>query len=168
MDYFKKMHTSARSPLTYRCKSVCFNGCGAFLTLGLLSLLTNLTNLPWLMAPFGASCVLAFGAWNAPFSQPRNIIGGHFLAALVGLTVLQLIPDNPYQLALAVGLSLIVMQLTKTTHPPAGATPIVIIAGQVPWSYLFLPVLAGTLLLVLCALLYNNISSQRHYPTFWR
>ncbi|EUJ37116.1 HPP family protein [Brochothrix campestris] len=167
MDYFKKMHTSARSPLTYRYKSVCFNGCGAFLTLFLLSLLTNLINLPWLMAPFGASCVLAFGAWNAPFSQPRNIIGGHFLAALVGLTVLQLIPHTPYQLALAVGLSLIVMQLTKTSHPPAGATPIVIICANASWSYLFFPVLAGSCLLVICALLFNNLSSTRHYPTFW-
>lgn len=119
------------------------------------------------MAPFGASCVLAFGLWNAPLSQPRNIIGGHLVATLVGLTIYHLFGNNPYTLGTGVGLAIFFMMLTKTTHPPAGADPIVVILGASSWNYIINPVLIGSIIIVIVALLINNFRSNRSYPTYW-
>jgi CBS-domain-containing membrane protein len=140
---------------------------GGFLTIFALILLTKITSAVWLMAPFGASCVLAFGLWNAPLSQPRNIIGGHFVSTFVGLASYHFFGDEPWAIGLAVGLAIAVMMLTKTTHPPAGADPLVVMLGQYGWSYLFTPVLTGAVIIVLLALLINNLRSNRSYPTFW-
>lgn len=78
----------------------------------------------------GASAVLIYGAIDAPLAQPRALFGGHFLGALTGVIItklFQLLPTEQRfdELAwLAASLScataIVVMQITKTTHPPAG------------------------------------------------
>lgn len=77
--YFTKMKGKGRSPLQVNVKDSLTGLLGGFLTILTLTYLTSITSTELLMAPFGASCVLAFGVWNAPLSQPRNIIGGHLL-----------------------------------------------------------------------------------------
>ena len=42
-----------------------------------------LLSLSLLLGSFGASCVLVFGFPDLPFSQPRNLVGGHVLSSLV-------------------------------------------------------------------------------------
>lgn len=163
IHYFSKMKGKGRSPLQINVKDAITGLIGGFLTIFSLILLTKITSAVWLMAPFGASCVLAFGLWNAPLSQPRNIIGGHF----VGLASYHFFGDEPWAIGLAVGLAIAVMMLTKTTHPPAGADPLVVMLGQYSWSYLFTPVLTGAVIIVFLALFINNLRSNRSYPTFW-
>lgn len=119
------------------------------------------------MAPFGASCVLAFGVPDSPLSQPRNIIGGHLISTTIGVLVLMLFGNEWYSMTLGVGLAIAVMQLTKTTHPPAGADPLVVIASGVSWNFILNPVLSGSLILVAIALIFNNLSKTRRYPKFW-
>ena len=119
------------------------------------------------MAPFGASCVLAFGVWESPLSQPRNIIGGHLISTLVGLCVYHLLGSGTVSMALGVGLATGLMMLTRTTHPPAGANPLVVIMAGSSWSFLITPVLAGAVIIVLAALFVNNLDNKRHYPNFW-
>ncbi|MGE7607412.1 HPP family protein [Peribacillus frigoritolerans] len=167
IHYLSKMKGKGRSPLQINVKDAITGLIGGFLTIFALILLTKITSAVWLMAPFGASCVLAFGLWNAPLSQPRNIIGGHFISTFVGLASYHFFGDEPWAIGLAVGLAIALMMLTKTTHPPAGADPLVVMLGQYGWSYLFTPVLTGTVLIVLLALLINNLRSNRSYPTFW-
>lgn len=162
-----KITTNAKSPLKINLKDVFTGLIGGFISILALALLTTTTSTPWLMAPFGASCVLAFGVWNAPLSQPRNIIGGHLVATFVGLVIYHSFGSNPWALGVAVGLAIALMMLTKTTHPPAGADPIVVILGAAPWSYILTPVLIGSLLIVAVALIVNNLRSNRVYPTFW-
>lgn len=162
-----KMKGKGRSPLKVNSKDAFTGLIGGFLTIFTLVILTNMTSTAWLMAPFGASCVLAFGAWNAPLSQPRNIIGGHLVSTLVGLICFHLFGNEPWVIGLAVGLSIALMMMTKTTHPPAGADPLVVILGAYTWSYLVSPVLIGTLIIVFFALIINNFRSDREYPTFW-
>jgi CBS-domain-containing membrane protein len=161
-SFFSKMVTNTKSPLKINLKDASTGLIGGLISILALGLLTDMTPTPWLMAPFGASCVLAFGVWNAPLSQPRNIIGGHLVATLVGLVIY-----HAWTLGVAVGLAIALMMLTKTTHPPAGADPIVVILGGVSWSYIITPVLIGSLLIVLVALVVNNLRSDRAYPTFW-
>lgn len=165
--YFSKMRGKGRSPLQVYVKDVVTGLIGGFFSIFTLVLLTNMTSALWFMAPFGASCVLAFGVWNVPLSQPRNIIGGHFVSTFVGLAIYYVFGDEPWAIGLAVGLAIAVMMLTKTTHPPAGADPLVVIMGGYSWSYLLTPVLIGSIVIVVFALLINNLRSNREYPTFW-
>ncbi|WP_375748292.1 HPP family protein [Vibrio sp. HN007] len=141
-------------------------------TLGILvlSLLGQYSGTPWLMAPFGATCVLLFAVPSSPLAQPRNVIGGHFVAALVGLIALYAFGDSIYVMSLAVGFAIVLMQLLRMVHPPAGANPIVIIlAGTVAvdFSFLITPVLVGSVALVCIATIVNNTSSPAKWPLYW-
>lgn len=166
--YFSKMKGQGKSPLQVNVKDAATGLLGGFITIFTLILLTMATSSEWLMAPFGASCVLAFGIWNAPFSQPRNIIGGHLVSSLIGILAYQWFGTTSWAMGLAVGLAIAVMMLTKTTHPPAGADPIVIMLGHMGWGYLLSPVLIGSIVIVVFALIVNNLRRDRAYPTFWR
>lgn len=118
---------------------------------------------PLLMAPFGASCVLLFALPYSPLAQPRNVIGGHAISAAIGLAIYHLFGSQLWAAALAVGLAVFGMILTRTVHPPAGANPLLIVLSGASWSYFVTPVLAGSLLLVVCACVYHRF---RHvsYP----
>ncbi|WP_051620307.1 HPP family protein [Paenibacillus sp. UNC451MF] len=167
MNIISKMSATDRTPLKAAPRTAILGFIGGFVCIGILSLLTGWTSASWLMAPFGASCVLAFGLWDAPLSQPRNIIGGHVVSTLTGLIVFYIFGQGPAALALGVGLAISAMILTKTTHPPAGADPIVVILAGSGWSFLVTPVLVGSVLIVVCALIINNLDEHRKYPTFW-
>lgn len=165
--YWSKMRTTARSPLRVSPAAAGIATAGGIAAIAILALLTNWTSELWIMAPFGASCVLAFGLWDSPLAQPRNIIGGHLLSTAVGLAVDHLIGGGIIGMSLGVGLAIGLMALTKTTHPPAGADPLVVIAAGSGWSFLFAPVLLGAVVVVAAALLINNLDPKRRYPTFW-
>ncbi|RST77500.1 HPP family protein [Siminovitchia acidinfaciens] len=165
--FTSKMKGAGVSPLTINVKDAMTGLLGGFLTISVLAILTGATSTEWLMAPFGASCVLAFGVWNAPLSQPRNIIGGHLISTFVGLAVYHTLGNESWAIGLAVGLAIAALMLTKTTHPPAGANPLVVMMGDYDWSFLFSPVLIGSVIVVVFALVINNLRSDRDYPTFW-
>ncbi|MGQ0455072.1 iron chelate uptake ABC transporter family permease subunit, partial [Bacillus sp. SS-TM] len=105
------------------------------------------------MAPFGASCVLAFGVWNAPLSQPRNIIGGHLISTFIGLSIYHLFGNEYWTIALAVGMAIAVMMLTRTTHPPAGADPIIVILFEFRMPRMVIAILVGSALAMSGAIL---------------
>jgi CBS-domain-containing membrane protein len=132
-----------------------------------LTLLAQWCGTPLLLAPFGATCVLIFALPDSPLAQPRAVIGGHLLSSLVGLVALHVFGGGLLAPALAVGAAIALMQLTRTVHAPAGGDPLVVLLGGAPWSFLLAPVLAGSLLLVGCALLANNLTPGRRYPRCW-
>jgi len=165
--YFAKMSGTGKSPLKIAPKTALIGFLGGFIAIGALAYLTKITSAEWLMAPFGASCVLAFGVWDAPLSQPRNIIGGHLVSTAVGLLLFHLFGNSFWVIALGVGVAIALMHLTRTTHPPAGANPIVVIIAGSSWTFLINPVLIGSLVIVLIALLVNNLDEDRRYPKFW-
>lgn len=106
----------------------------------------------WLMAPFGATAVLVFGVPQSPLARPKNVIGGHMLTAMIGIVFSYYSADSAIMIGLAVGLAITLMMITKTIHPAAGANPILIIESSQSWDFLILPVLAGTVFIVLCGL----------------
>jgi CBS-domain-containing membrane protein len=139
---------------------------GGTLAIGVLATLAKSSGLPLLIAPFGASCVLLFGAPDSPFAQPRNLVFGHLIASAIGLTVFALGDAGIWQMALAVGLAIAGMQLTRTVHPPAGADPLVImLAGGASAQFLIVPVLAGVLCLLAIAWVFNNIARGKRWPS---
>lgn len=142
------------------------SGLGATITIGLLSLFDN-WNLAsmnaglWLMAPFGATAVLVFGVSSSPLAHPKNVILGHVMSAFIGLFFVTFIGVNPWSLAIATGVAITIMIATKTTHPPAGANPMLIMLTGQTWTFLVTPVLTGSIVIVLCGLLYSRIK-QKH------
>ncbi|WP_061707481.1 HPP family protein [Pseudenterobacter timonensis] len=125
-------------------------GMGAALAIGMLAYIDTLQS-GWilLMAPFGATTVLVFGLPESPLARPKNVILGHFLTALIGVGFVQWVGVNPLTLALASGLAVTMMLLTDTTHPPAGANPVLIMLGGQGWAFLVSPVLSGACVIVL-------------------
>lgn len=119
------------------------------------------------IASFGASAVLVFGVPDAPMAQPRNVIFGHTLSAVAGVATVMLFGLTWWSPALGTALALLLMLLTKTTHPPGGATALFAVMSQVHFSYIFIPIMAGTVILVIIGLLVNNLSPNRHYPRYW-
>lgn len=125
----------------------------------------------FLIGSFGASCVLIYGAIQSPLAQPRNLIGGHVISAIIGVTIYKFLPDIVWITApLAVASSIVIMQVTKTLHPPGGATALIAIIGtpkikDLGYIYVLSPVLTGCLLLLIVALIFNNLTPNRHYPT---
>ncbi len=121
-----------------------------------------------LFAPFGASAVLLYGAPTAPFSQPRNLLGGHIISAIIGVTVLNVLGNGYASIALAVALAIAIMLLTKTVHPPAGATALLgVVASGGGYAWVLAPVGLGAVVLLLVALIVNNMSPERIYPSYW-
>jgi CBS domain-containing membrane protein len=148
---------------------------GAFCGIGLIAffqsnLLAKEENI-FLIGSFGASSVLIYGAIQSPLAQPRNLIGGHLVSAIVGVTVYKLLPDIIWLTApLAVAFSIVGMQITKTLHPPGGATGLIAVIGsqkikELGYLYVLSPVLSGCIILFLVALIFNNITKHRKYPT---
>ena len=146
---------------------VLWSALGAVVAIGLTGWLSHASGVPWLMAPFGASCVLVFGLPDSPLAQPRAVIGGHLVATAVGLVAGAWLGQGWLAAALAVGLALALMQLTRTVHAPAGADPLVVMAAHAPVGYLCSPVLAGAVVIVLTAWCVNNLRSPRSYPRYW-
>jgi len=112
------------------------------------------------MAPFGATAALACAAPDSPLAQPRSIIGGHLLSALVGFLVLHTIGATLLGESAAVAGAIALMLATGTFHAPAGATPLVVLLTSPDLDFVLMPVLAGSALLVLVALLLNNLPSR--------
>ena len=148
---------------------------GSFFGIGLIAFLQSKVLLSQdnvlLIGSFGASSVLVYGAIQSPLSQPRNLIGGHVISALVGVSIQQLLPDLLWLSApLAVSASIVLMQVTKTLHPPGGATALIAIIGSekikaLGYWYVLTPVLTGVLILFLTAVIFNNMTPDRSYPT---
>ena len=136
-------------------------GIGATLAIWILAMMQQLNaDLVMLMAPFGASAVLLFAVPESPLAQAKNVIMGHLLTATVGLVFVQFFPVEALTLALATGAGVGLMVLTKTTHPPAGANPLLIMMTGQSWSFLLDPVTPGVLIMVLVARLYHRISAR--------
>ena len=62
---------------------------GSFIAIGIIGYCTKTYDNLLIMGSFGASCVLLFGFPKSPFSQPRNVILGHFISSLTGLFCLR-------------------------------------------------------------------------------
>lgn len=126
-------------------------GLGSLLAIFAIGGLSMLSDTPLLMAPFGATCVLLFAVPESPLSQPANVIGGHMVATVISLVLVQFLPPTWWALAIGVGLTITTMALLRVTHPPAGADPIVIMLAAPGLEFLLTPVLAGSIILIYIA-----------------
>lgn len=145
----------------------CTSLAASALAIGVCAWLSQQSGAPWLMAPFGASCVLAFGLPDSPLAQPRALLGGHLITSAVGLLLLAWLGDAWWSQALAVGLALAAMQRARAVHAPAGANPLVVMQAHPGVEFLLTPTLLGALVIVAAAWLVNNRCARGSYPRYW-
>ena len=142
----------------------------SIITIGTLSFLSFETPYGLFLAgSFGSSMVLLFGYPESPFAQPKNVFFGHFITSLVGVLTLYFLPvDQFLQIAIAVGLGIFLMILFGVTHPPAGGNPIVIILGAVSYDFLLNPIIFGSIIIIVYAIILNRYILKKNYPSSWK
>ncbi len=166
-NYFSKMRGGGECPPRANLRLTMISWLGGVVAIAVVAYLTNVSHAPLVLGSFGATCVLVFGFPDSPFSQPRNVIAGHFLASLVGLIFFILLGSHWWSMALATGTAIAVMQLTRTVHPPAGSNPVIVMLTAPTWSFLLTPTLLGAIILVMVAVIFNNLPKERSYPKYW-
>ncbi len=176
-EYFLKMKGGAKSPPGVGPSELLWSWIGSALGIGICGYLSSKyfepADLTLIIGSFGASAVLVYGAIKSPLAQPRNLIGGHVLSGLVGVACHQVFGHNIWMAAaLGVSLAIVAMLLTKTLHPPGGATALIAVIGgkkihDLGYLYAFVPAGLGAVILLIIALFVNNLSQNRRYPEYW-
>ncbi len=177
MKYLQKMKGGGQSPPKVALVEVFWSWIGSFLGIAAVSLIhykmLEQTGLMMILGSFGASAVLIYGAIRSPLAQPRNLLGGHILSAVIGVTAFQWLGGQLWlAAAVAVSVSIALMHLTKTLHPPGGATALIAVIGgesvhNLGYLYVVTPVALGASVMLLVAIIVNNIPKNRKYPEFW-
>jgi len=177
-QWLRKMRGTTRgSPPRVSNAEIFWSWTGAFLGIAAIALLGR----AWfgeqdqllMLGSFGASAVLVYGAVRSPLAQPRNLIGGHMLSALVGVVCWKLLHQHPWLAqAMAVATAIALMHATRTLHPPGGATALIAVIGspqihELGFLYVLMPATLGPLILLVVALVVNNLPASRRYPEVW-
>ena len=164
MNYLKKI-----ALISTKNKEILTSGTTSVLSLGALSSIHYnidfLSDYTLLLGSFGATSVLVFGFPKAPFSQPKNVIGGNLISSTIGITSFKMaelgIYDLQYAIPISVSLATMAMIKTDTVHPPAGGTAMIAALGAEPIAsmgyQLIIPTLFGSSFLMSSSLLFNKM-----------
>ena len=154
-------------------------GVGAGVTIGILayitfeSILAGTTYGLWLAASFGSSVVVVFGYPDNEFAQPKNVLFGHLLCALIGIIFVTLFEISQDRLifflaiGLAIGISVMLMMAFKIAHPPAGGNTIVVMLTQDSFQFLIFPIMVGAITIIIGGLIHNRLILKKNYPLKW-
>ncbi|UJB68796.1 HPP family protein [Acaryochloris sp. 'Moss Beach'] len=166
-QYLSGIHGSSSVQPRFSLSQILFTYIGSFLGIAALAYLSMVSDYPLIAAPFGAAAVLVFAVPNSPLAQPRNLIFGNLLGGVVSVVMVYLFGSEPWVMALSVATAIKVMQLTKTLHPPGGAVALVGVMSQASWNFVLTPVVAGSVILLFCTFVFNNLIPERSYPRHW-
>lgn len=160
-------------------KDIFFSGIFSFIGIFTVIVIEHHTDFLMVVASFGASAVLLYDYIDTPLAQPRNAFGGHLVSSLIGVSLNKLFilsqADYYYKPlvgALSVSLSIIIMGLTKTSHPPGAASALIAVMGPKSildkgYMYVIHPISTGILIMIFIAVVFNNFVSKRVYPKYW-
>lgn len=176
-SFFEKIRGSSKSPPRVSLIEIALSWLGAFIGIGLVAYINfnflKGTDYLFIIGSFGASAVLIYGAIKSPLAQPRNFLGGHILSAFIGVLSYKLFGSEMWLAsAVAVSTATALMHATKTLHPPGGATALIAVIGgkqihELGFFYVLMPTAIGASVMLLVALIFNNIPKSRRYPEFW-
>ncbi len=178
VEYLRKMGGTTRgSPPRVSNAEIAWSWTGAFFGIAAAGLASQAFldgfDLSLMVGSLGASAVLLYGAPRSPLAQPRNLLGGHIISALVGVACWKLLHQFPWlAAAVAVATAIALMHATRTLHPPGGATALIAVIGSrdvhdLGFLFVLVPCTLGPLVLLAVALLVNNIPDSRRYPEVW-
>lgn len=163
-DFLKRLAFRHQEPIPLH---VCMrSGFKGFIAISLLVAISYYSEVPLIMAPFGASCILIITMPHDELSQPANVIGGYFISTLVTIVFVSLFPHEWWLIGLMLGVIITAMAALRVTHAPAGAVPLIVYfyREDVGFDFLLFPVVTGTILLVCIAIVLHNIPPGRGYP----
>ena len=141
---------------------------GGLIAISCLGILSNLSNYSLLIAPFGASTVLLFGAPNSPLAQPRNLVFGNLIGAISAVLCVFLLGSSYLSSGIAVGLAIALGQAFRCLHPPAGAVALLGVLLKASPIFILIPVLSGSLILLGIALVFHRFHRRKwSYPLHW-
>jgi len=141
---------------------------GGLIAISCLGIISNLSTYPLLIAPFGASTVLLFGAPNSPLAQPRNLVFGNLIGAISAVLCVFLLGSSYLSSGIAVGLAIALGQAFRCLHPPAGAVALLGVLLKASPIFIFIPVLSGSLILLGIALGFHRFQKRElSYPLHW-
>lgn len=173
MSRATRHHHSPRPPLGQALVGL-VGGLLGMAAIGLLDrYLLSDADLGYVIGAFGATSVLVFGAPGSPLAQPFNVVVGHLVSAAIGVAVFKLLGSDWLAAALAVALAIFAMQMTRSLHPPGGASALIAVVGspeihRLGFLYMLFPVAVGAAVLVAVALVVNNLHPAiRRWPLFW-
>ena len=143
-------------------------GFAAVLSILVISIIDQRFDDPYLVASFGATAVLIYGAPKAPFSRTKNVFFGHLFSALIGVAVAWTFDElglydelKWFAVGLGVMLAIVVMLLTDTTHPPGGATALACVySGYFGLEYVFRPFMFGICIMLVIAFIANRLKAR--------
>ena len=140
-------------------------GAAASIIIGLLSFLSFETSTGfWLMFSFGSTTLIVLLFHESEFAQPKNIFFGHLLGIIIGILFNELIGISFISLGLAVGTTVTLMIYFRLIHPPAAANPLIALFADVSYNYIFFPVIAGSVVIIILSIIINKIILKRIYP----
>lgn len=141
---------------------------GALLAISGLGLISSWSHYPLVVAPFGASAVLLFGHPRSPLAQPRNIVGGNVIGALVSVLCVAWLGQGAWVMGLAVAVTIALGQILRCLHPPAGAVALLGVLLHAKPAFVLTPILSGSLLLVAMAVAFHTLQpASGAYPHHW-
>lgn len=122
-----------------------------------------------IVASMGASAVLLFAVPHGPLSQPWQLVIGHLISALIGVTCAKLVTEPATSAALAVGVSIFAMRVFGCIHPPGGATALTAVLGgsevfKLGYQFVLTPVLLNVVVILVVAVVFNSFFRWRRYP----
>jgi hypothetical protein len=133
-----------------------------------LALLATKATTPFLLASLGGTTLFLFGLSTTPAAQPRAVFGGHLLSSLIGVIFVQNFGDATWVSVTAVVITICVLLLTRTVHPPAGANPLIMIQAHANFSHIGLTVLVGISIITLVAWIWSRLGfGTTTYPVSW-
>ena len=165
-SYLVKMKGNQRLQTNVKLGDTIISASGGLFAITLISFVAVILGYPMILGPMGASCLLVFAAHSLPFSQPRQIIGGHFVSTFTALVIWDIFGKSHISIGLTLAIVLFLMITLKIIHPPAAASAMVAINTEAGWG-LLLSIALSSVLLILISVLYNNLFKNRQYPKQW-
>ena len=153
-------------------KELLISAIGAFIAVVIAGFFSNVilqsTNSPLIIASAGASAMLMFGLPHASVSRPWNLIGGHTVSAIAGVTCFYLITNTLLATSIAIPLALIAMHFLKCIHPPGGATAVTAIIGgeaihQLGYAFVIMPIFFNSLILLVVAIAVGSFRDKNPF-----
>lgn len=156
----------------HRTIAIVAGAAGTAIAVAIMELASTSAEFPLMAIPFATSIVLVMGTPEAEPAQPRALVGGHVVSTLVALVVFQVIGVGPWAAALAVGLAMVAMHVTRTFHPPAGIDPLVVAVNGMSWTFLLAPVGVGAMMLAAFTFAWHNlvnygVEGRASWPVRW-
>ncbi len=122
-----------------------------------------------IVASMGASAVLLYAVPHSSLAQPWNVIGGHLVSAVIGVSCARFIPDMLLAAALSVGCAIAAMHYLRCIHPPGGATALSAVIGgpmvyTLGYGYVLQPVFINCIVILAITIVFNALFDFYRYP----